>query len=148
MRTRIGSALDSQWLWITARVLVAIVFLSSGLAKLIGLPGSQGQMPSVGLQPEWLLNISTAAVLIGGAVLIILDKALWLGTAALGAFLLLTHLIVHCLQTPEASQVTQAIYEGLEHISLIGGLLATAIASRHRRRLHMALELYCGVSKR
>ena len=148
MRTRIGSALDSQWLWITARVLVAIVFLSSGLAKLIDLPGNQGQMPSGGLQPAWLLNISTATILIGGAVLIILDKALWLGAAALVAFLLLTSLIVHGLQAPEAPQAAQAMYWGLEHISLIGGLLATAIASRYRRRLHMALELYCGVSKR
>lgn len=148
MRTRIGSALDSRWLWITARVLVAIVFLSSGLAKLIELPGSQGQMPPVGVQPEWLLNISTATILIGGAVLIILDKALWLGAAALVTFFLLTSLIPRCFQAPEAPQVTQAMYGGLEHISLIGGLLATAIASRYRRRLHMALELYCGVSKR
>lgn len=148
MRTRIGAALDSQWLWITARVLVAIVFLSLGLAKLIGLPGSQGQMPSGGQQPEWLLNISTATILIGGAVLIILDKALWLGAAALAIFLILTILTVHGFRAVETPQSTQATYWILEHVALIGGLLAMAIASRFRRRLHAALELYCGVSER
>ncbi|WP_286012369.1 DoxX family protein [Achromobacter sp. Marseille-Q4962] len=148
MRHRIGHALDSRWLWVTARILLAVVFLSSGLAKLIDFQGGRAEMRAAGLQPEWFFNAATATVLIAGAALIMLDRALWLGAAVLATFLLLTVPIVHRFWALENAQATQALYWALEHTSLIGGLMAAAIASRFRKRLHVALNVYCGVSQR
>lgn len=148
MRQRIGHALDGRWLWITARILIAVVFLSSGMAKLIDFPGALAEMRAAGLQPAWLFNILTATVLIGGSVLVLLDRALWLGAVSLSVFLLLTIAIVHRFWALEEPQATQALYWALEHVSLVGGLVAAAIASRFRKRLQVALELHCGVSQR
>lgn len=135
MRNIVDTTLDSRWLWIGARVLLAVVFLSSGLAKLLDFQGGLAEMRAAGLEPDWLFNIATIAVLLGGSVLLLLDRALWLGAGALAVFLLLTILVVHHFWALPEAQARTAMFWALEHVSLIGGLVATAIASRLRRKL-------------
>ncbi|MEL5515593.1 DoxX family protein [Serratia bockelmannii] len=148
MFNKVECHLDNRGLWITARILLAVVFLSSGVAKLIDFQGGLNEMRAAGLHPDWFFNIVTALVLVTGAVLIILDKALWLGAIALIIFLLLTIPFVHRFWDMQQSDAPQALYWAMEHVSLAGGLASAAIASRFRRRLHKALELYCGVIQR
>lgn len=148
MQLFIFKILDSRWLWIFARILLAAVFISSGLSKLLDFQGGQAEMRAAGLQPDWLFNIATISVLLGGSVLLLIDRALWLGAGALIVFLLLTILVVHRFWALDEPAATQAMYWAFEHISLAGGLLAAAIASRFRRRLHTALELYYGATSR
>ncbi|MCY1259343.1 DoxX family protein [Pseudomonas nitroreducens] len=135
MRNIVDTTLDSRWLWIGARVLLAVVFLSSGLAKLLDFQGGLAEMRAAGLEPDWLFNIATIAVLLGGSVLLVLDRALWLGTGALAVFLLLTILVVHHFWALPEAQAKTAMFWALEHVSLIGGLVAAAIASHLRRQL-------------
>jgi transmembrane protein len=135
MRNIVDEILDSRWLWIGARVLLAVVFLSSGLAKLLDFQGGLAEMRAAGLEPDWLFNIATIAVLLGGSVLLLLDRALWLGASALAVFLLLTILVVHHFWALPEAQARTAMFWALEHVSLIGGLVAAAIASRLRRKL-------------
>ncbi|HBN8606916.1 TPA: DoxX family protein [Pseudomonas aeruginosa] len=135
MRNIVDKTLDSRWLWIGARVLLAVVFLSSGLAKLLDFQGGLAEMRAAGLEPDWLFNIATIAVLLGGSVLLLLDRALWLGAGALAMFLMLTILVVHRFWALPEPQAQAAMFWALEHISLIGGLVAAAIASRLRRQL-------------
>lgn len=135
MRTFIDNTLDSRWLWITARLLLAVVFLSSGLAKLIDFQGGLAEMRAAGLEPDWLFNIATIKVLLGGSLLLLLDRALWLGAAALALFLLLTIVVVHRFWALPAPLGEEAMFWALEHTTVIGGLIAAAIASRLRRRL-------------
>lgn len=135
MRNIVDKTLDSRWLWIGARVLLAVVFLSSGLAKLLDFQGGLAEMRAAGLEPDWLFNIATIAVLLGGSVLLLLDRALWLGAGALAMFLMLTILVVHRFWALPEPQALAAMFWALEHISLIGGLVAAAIASRLRRQL-------------
>lgn len=135
MRNIVDKTLDSRWLWIGARILLAVVFLSSGLAKLLDFQGGLAEMRAAGLEPDWLFNIATIAVLLGGSVLLLLDRALWLGAGALAVFLLLTILVVHHFWALPEPQARPAMFWALKHISLIGGLVAAAIASRLRRQL-------------
>ncbi|MFU1998077.1 DoxX family protein [Bordetella avium] len=135
MRNIVDTTLDSRWLWIGARVLLAVVFLSSGLAKLLDFQGGLAEMRAAGLEPDWLFNIATIAVLLGGSVLLVLDRVLWLGTGALAVFLLLTILVVHHFWALPEAQARTAMFWALEHVSLIGGLVAAAIASHLRRQL-------------
>ncbi|WP_225782991.1 DoxX family protein [Xenophilus sp. Marseille-Q4582] len=134
MQDLIGKTLDSRWLWLVARILLAVVFLSSGLAKLIDFQGGLAEMRAAGLEPDWLFNIATIGVLLGGSALLLLDRALWLGAGALAVFLLLTILVVHRFWALPQPQAQAALFWALEHISLIGGLVAAAIASRLHRR--------------
>lgn len=135
MQNIVDKILDSRWAWRVARLLLAVVFLSSGLAKLIDFQGGLAEMRAAGLEPDWLFNIATIAVLLGGSALLLLDRALWLGAGALVVFLLLTILVVHRFWALPEPQAKAAMFWALEHISLVGGLVAAAIASRLRRRL-------------
>lgn len=134
MRTFVNAALDSRALWLIARILLSVVFLASGLAKLIDFQGGLAEMRAAGLEPDWLFNIATAVTLLVGAVLILLDRALWLGAGALAVFLLLTIVVVHRFWALPEPQAQQAMFWALEHTSLIGGLIASAIASHWRTR--------------
>lgn len=135
MQNIVDKTLDSRWLWIVARILLAVVFLSSGLAKLLDFQGGLAEMRAAGLEPDWLFNIATIAVLLGGSILLLLDRALALGIGALAVFLVLTILVVHRFWALPQPQAQAAMFWALEHISLVGGLVAAAIASRLRRRL-------------
>lgn len=135
MKNIVDKSLDSRWLWVVARILLAVVFLSSGLAKLLDFQGGLAEMRAAGLEPDWLFNIATIAVLLGGSVLLVLDRAFWMGSGALAVFLLLTILVVHHFWALPEAQARTAMFWALEHVSLVGGLVAAAIASRLRRQL-------------
>lgn len=134
MRDLVASALDSRWLWLLARLLLSVVFLSSGLAKLIDFEGGMAEMGKAGLSPEWLFNLATIAVLLGGSLLLLLDRMVWLGAGVLAVFLVLTIVIVHRFWALPEAQAMPALYVALEHVSVIGGLMAAAIASQARKR--------------
>lgn len=133
MQRFIETLLDSPWLWLIARLLLAVIFVSSGLARLLDFEGGLAEMRAAGLHPAWLFNVAVAGVLLGGSLLILLDRLVWLGAGALALFLLLTILIVHTFWSLPEPQARLSLYFALEHVTVIGGLMAAAIASRQRR---------------
>lgn len=135
MLKRVESIMEHNGIWIIARTLLATVFLSSGVAKLIDFQGGMSEMRAAGLHPDWLFNIVTALLLLISSLFIILDKALWVGMVALSIFLLLTIVVVHRFWDMPQPDSTQAMFWAVEHVSLVGGLLSAAIASRSRRKL-------------
>ena len=132
MPRMITTLLDSRVLWLLARLLLAVVFLSSGLAKLLAWDNSVAEMQSAGLQPPVLFNIASAVVLLGGAVCLLLDRLLWLGSGALAVFMLLTFVIVHTFWNKHGAEQQLALFFALEHLSVVGGLICAAIASHAR----------------
>lgn len=141
MRGMIGSLLESRGLWLTARVLVVVVFAASGLAKLIDFDGGVAEMRAAGLEPAALFNVAVASTLLAGSVLVLLDKALWLGAGALATFLVLTIVLVHTFWNLPEPQAQYALFFALEHTTVVGGLMALAIASHLRRRLAAATPI-------
>jgi len=135
MHTVLNAALGSRTLWFIARLLLCVVFVSSGLAKLIDFQGGLAEMQAAGLSPDWLFNIATAVTLLAGSVLIVWGRALWLGAGALAVFLLLTIAVVHRFWALPEPQAQVAMFWALEHISVVGGLMAAAIASHFRSRV-------------
>ncbi|MGZ9893682.1 DoxX family protein [Bordetella bronchiseptica] len=133
----IDGVLESRWFWLLARLCLAVVFMASGLAKLIDFDGGVAEMRAAGLAPAALFNAAVAVTLLAGAGLVLLDRALWLGAGALALFLALTIAIVHTFWRLPEPQATLSMYFALEHASLIGGLCAAAIASRLRARAAM-----------
>lgn len=55
MQRILNTVLDSNWLWLLARLLLSVIFLSSGLAKLLDTEGSLAEMRAAGLHPAWFL---------------------------------------------------------------------------------------------
>ncbi|USQ51285.1 DoxX family protein [Serratia marcescens] len=140
MQRFINTALDSYWLWLLARLCLMVIFISSGLAKLFDIEGL-AEMRAAGLHPAWLFNLASAAVLLTGSVLILLNRWVWLGAGMLSVFLILTIAIVHTFWNMSAPNMQISLYFALEHITVIGGLWVTAIASRLRQRLANTREV-------
>ncbi len=128
----IDPLLQSSGLWFIARLCLAVVFIASGAAKVIDFRGGVAEMRAAGLEPAILINIAVAALMLAGSVLILADRALWLAAGALGVFLLLTIVLVHAFWRLPPPQAKLALFFALEHVSVIGGLLAAAIASHFR----------------
>ncbi|MGR6440026.1 DoxX family membrane protein [Proteus mirabilis] len=55
MPNSIARILESQTLWIVARVLILLLFLSSGFAKVFDYENSLAEMRAAGLNPDWFL---------------------------------------------------------------------------------------------
>ncbi|AQZ95350.1 DoxX family protein [Halopseudomonas phragmitis] len=137
---KLGEVLESGWLWLVARLLLVVVFASSGLAKIIDFDAGMAEMRDAGLEPAWLFNVVVASTLLLGSVLILLDRVVWLAAAALSGFLLLAILIVHRFWALPASDAELALFFALEHVSVMGGLIAVAVASHARRELRLIDE--------
>jgi putative oxidoreductase len=107
-----------------ARVLLALMFLLAGLSKFAGLDGTAGYIASKGLPMAQLLAFATAALEVGGALLLIVGwKARW-AALALAAFTLLASVLFHNYWTLPADKqmVDQLMF--MKNLAVVGGLLA------------------------
>jgi putative oxidoreductase len=107
-----------------ARVLLALMFLLAGLSKFAGLDGTAGYIASKGLPMAQLLAFATAALEVGGALMLIVGwKARW-AALALAAFTLLASVLFHNYWTLPADKqmVDQLMF--MKNLAVVGGLLA------------------------
>ncbi|MHC8494429.1 DoxX family protein [Thalassospira sp. SM2505] len=135
MQKVISGILESRWFWFLARLCLVVMFLASGLAKLIDFDGGMAEMQAAGLAPAALFNVLVIITLLAGAVLILIDRAVWLAAGMLGGFLFLTILIVHTFWNKTGAEAQISMFFALEHIVVIGGLMAAAITSHLRRKI-------------
>jgi len=111
-----------------AAALLTLPYWTSGIAKLLDLPGALGEARHFGLEPATLTVAATILVQTGGSLLIILGRRAWLGAGALGAFTAAATLIAHPFW--QAADPMARFHERntfLEHAGLIGGLMLAAI---------------------
>ena len=107
-----------------ARVLLALMFLLAGFSKFAGLDGTAGYIASKGLPMPQLLAFGTAALEVGGALLLIVGwKARW-AALALAAFTLLASLIFHNYWALPAEQQMMQQLMFMKNLAVVGGLLA------------------------
>ena len=114
MQNIVDKTLASRWRCAVARILLAVLFLSSAAAKRLDFQAGPAEMRAAGLEPDWLFNTATLiAVLLGGPALLQLGRALRLGVGALAVFLLLTILVVHRFRTLPVPRGKAAIASSL-----------------------------------
>lgn len=114
-------AIDAAWQpWVatTGRVLMAAIFVLSGIAKLADPAGSAGYIASVGLPaPQFALWGAIAVELLGGLALIAGYKAR-IVAAALAIFSLATAVLFHA----QLGDQTQFIMF-FKNVAMAGGLM-------------------------
>lgn len=123
----IQSLLESRALLLLGRILLTFMFWVSGLVKLLDFPGGVAEMSHFGLEPAWLFNVLTIIVQLGGSLLIICNRAAWLGAGALAVFTLLTIPVAHPFWTMDGDAALHEMLVALEHITVVGGLIVVAI---------------------
>jgi putative oxidoreductase len=110
-------------LTLIGRILLAVVFVLSGIGKLSGFDGTVGTITSAGLPMAILLAIASIVVEIGaGIALIVGFKTRW-AAAALVAFTLAAAMLFHNYWVlPADKQLLQQIMF-LKNLAITGGLL-------------------------
>lgn len=131
----IQKILFSQAMWFIVRCLIALLFISSGFAKLLDVEGSFAEMRAANLNPAWFFNYASALILLGGSYFILFNRRVWLGAGMLSVFLILTILIVHQFWAMTGLEAKLALYFTLEHLAVIGGLIAVAMVSVYRQHM-------------
>lgn len=116
-----------------ARLLLVFMFLGSAIDKITNFSGAQAEMAAFGLNPPWLFAAATILTQLVGSVLILANRATWLGAGALGVFTLLTIPIAHHFWTMEGPMALIEFYFTVEHLSVIGGMILVAILAERTR---------------
>ncbi|WP_062227925.1 DoxX family protein [Aureimonas frigidaquae] len=130
MSDKINDVLRVPAVAFVARVLLTFPFWGSGLSKLIDFPGGVAEMAQFGLEPAVAFNIATIIVQVGGSLLVIVNRATWLGAGALGVFTALTiPLVHHFWAMTEEPFRTIAFHTATEHVGMIGALIVVSILS-------------------
>ena len=104
------------------RILIALIFLKSGLEKITGFSAVAGFMAKAGMPaPEFLLVGSIAFEIAGGLMVLLGWHARW-GALLLAVFMIPATLIFHNFWAVEAAQVTNQVNHFMKNVSILGAL--------------------------
>lgn len=119
-----------------ARIALTAAFWWGGLTKLTDFPGALAEAQHFGLEPAVPVVVATILVQLGGSLLLIINRWVWLAAGALGVFTLFATVIAHDFwNVTDAVAHFHALNTFLEHIGLIGGLfLAAALSTTQEQR--------------
>jgi uncharacterized membrane protein YphA (DoxX/SURF4 family) len=78
------SILSRQWVLMIARTALVSAFLVGGLQKITDFAAATAEQAHFGLQPAWLWAAAAITVELGGSLLVILGRWVWLGAGGLG----------------------------------------------------------------
>jgi putative oxidoreductase len=111
---------------VTGRLLLALIFVVSGLQKFGSLAGTAGYIASGGLPAPMVLAVIVAALeVVGGIALIVGFQTRW-AALALGLFTLLASLLFHKFWAVPAEQAFVQQLMFMKNLSIAGGLFAVA----------------------
>ena len=107
------------------RILVAAIFLWSGIGKIGGFAGTAGYMASKGLPMAEVLLVITIIVEIGAALMIIIGYKARLGALALLLWMIPVTLIFHAFWAPgmPAGEVQMQTINFFKNLGLMGAML-------------------------
>ncbi len=133
MPRAIAAILDSGAGWFFARLVLTFVFWGAGIGHLVEFQASVAELRALKIEPAPLMNVLLVVTLLAGSLMILLDRWLWLGAGILSGFLVVAILLAHNFWTMAEPARTPHFRVAMEHVSLIGGLMALAVADRWRR---------------
>lgn len=126
----LAALLASPIFGVVARLLLTFIFWGAGLDKLMNYQATLAEMSFFGVEPAGLFAPAVIALLLVGSVLVVLNRAAWLGFGMLAVFTALTIPIAHPFWTMDGEKRLFEFHVVVEHISLIGGLMVGAILCR------------------
>jgi len=111
---------------LVGRILLGLIFVLSGFAKLSGFDGTAGYIGSKGLPLPQLLAALTIVVELGGGLALMAGFYTRQAVVALAGFSLLTAVLFHNFwAAPQAEQMMQQI-NFMKNLAIAGGMLVVA----------------------
>src|SRR5690242_2829791 len=118
------------------RVLIAIMFVMSGLEKFMDLAATAGQIGGKGMPFPYALSVATACVEFFGGVMIIIGWQTRIAALALVLFTALAAYFFHDFwHYPPGAEHTNNMIHFMKNVSMIGGLLTLMAAGAGRYSL-------------
>ncbi|MCL6653728.1 LysR family transcriptional regulator [Agrobacterium rubi] len=112
---------NNNYLAATGRLLLAVMFIFSGLGKIMAPEATQSYIASVGLPLPLLSYLLAVAVEVGGGILLVIGYQTRIVSLVIAAFTLATALVFHNDFTDQNQMI-----HFLKNISIVGGLLQVA----------------------
>ncbi|MEH2488520.1 DoxX family protein [Bradyrhizobium sp. AZCC 2230] len=116
-------------LWHVARLLLVSAYILGGFAKLLDFGGAVAEQEHFGLTPGWLWAAAAIIVELGGSLLVVSNRFVWLGAGALGVLTFVAMLTANAFWTMEGHERFMAMNAFFEHLGLIAGLVVVSILS-------------------
>ena len=108
---------------LVGRILLATLFVVSGIGKIAGFAGTAGYIASKGLPMAELLTAATIVVELGGGLAIVAGwKARWAALLLAGFTVVASVLFHNFWAAPPAEAMNQQIHF-MKNLSIIGGML-------------------------
>jgi uncharacterized membrane protein YphA (DoxX/SURF4 family) len=130
----IGTILSWPWLLPLARAALASAFLIGGIEKVIDFPAAIAEQAHFGLEPARLWAAAAVIVELGGSVLVILGRWVWLGAGGLGVLTAITMLVAQNFWAMTGHDRFTALNGFFERLGLIAGFVLVSIVSQRRQR--------------
>ncbi len=112
---------------LVGRILIALIFVLSGVGKITGFQGTVGYIASQGLPLPQLAALAAIIVELGGGILLIAGwKSRW-AAAAMLVFTVMAAVFFHHFWAVPADQAQNQMIHFLKNISMAGGLLFVLI---------------------
>jgi uncharacterized membrane protein YphA (DoxX/SURF4 family) len=112
-----------------SRIALVSAFLIGGIQKLIDFNGAIAEQAHFGLQPAWLWAAAAVVVELGGSVLVIVRRWVWLGAGGLGVLTAIAMLTANDFWAKIGHDRFIAVNDFFEHLGLIAGLVLVSVLS-------------------
>jgi uncharacterized membrane protein YphA (DoxX/SURF4 family) len=123
----IGSILAWPGLVPISRAALISAFLIGGIQKLVDFPGAIAEQAHFGLQPAWLWAAAAVAIELGGSILVIFGRWVWLGAGGLGVLTAIAMLAANNFWALTGHERFVAVNSFFEHLGLIAGLILVCV---------------------
>lgn len=108
------------------RALVALLFIFSGVGKIMGFAATRDMMAGAGFPLPALFLLGAIAAEVGGGLALLFGFKVRWAAWGLALFLIPTTLIFHAAHITDAQQGQMQIINTLKNLAIIGALLAFA----------------------
>ena len=123
----VADVLSWSWTWRLARAALASAYLIGGVSKLLDFPAAVAEQEHFGLHPAWLCAALTIAVEIGGSLLVVTGRLVWLGAGGLGVLTAIAMLVANNFWSMTGQDRFMALNTFFEHLGLIAGFVLVSI---------------------
>lgn len=125
----VSSILRWPLLWHAARLALVSAYVIGGSTKLLDFAAAAAEQEHFGLHPGWLLAAAAIVVELGGSLLVVINRFVWLGAGGLGVLTFVAMLTANAFWTMNGHERFMTTNAFFEHLGLIAGLVVVSIVS-------------------
>jgi uncharacterized membrane protein YphA (DoxX/SURF4 family) len=129
----VSAVLAWPWTWHAARVALVSAFVIGGLTKLSDFTAAMAEQEHFGLHPGWLWAALALSVELGGSLLVISGRFVWLGAGGLGVLTAVAMATANSFWTMAGHQRFMELNAFFEHLGLIAGLVLVSMQAANAK---------------